>query len=125
MNLNNRLQKLKELMISHNLDGFLVPRSDMFSGEEVPENEERLKYISGFSGSSGFGIISSNINIKSAIFSDGRYKLQLKKEVDHINFDSFEGGIKEIGQFLIKNQNKMQVFQFFHLLMILILMNII
>ena len=105
MNLNNRLQKLKELMISYNLDGFLVPRSDMFSGEEVPENEERLKYISGFSGSSGFGIISSNINIKSAIFSDGRYKLQLKKEVDPIKFDCFEGGINEIGQFLIKYQN--------------------
>ena len=105
MNLNNRLQKLKELMISYHLDGFWVPRSDMFSGEEVPDNEERLKYISGFSGSSGFGIISSNINIKSAIFSDGRYKIQLKKEVDPINFNCFEGGINEISHFLIKNKN--------------------
>ena len=102
--MNSRLQKLKKLMILNNLDAFWVPRSDMFSGEEVLENQERLKYISGFSGSSGFSIISSNINVKSAIFSDGRYQLQLQKEVDLKNFDIFEGGINEIGSYLIKNQ---------------------
>ena len=91
-------------MVLNNLDALWVPRSDLYSGEEVPENEERLKYISGFSGSSGFSIVSSNINIKSAIFSDGRYQLQLKKEVDLKDFDIFEGGINEIGHFLIKNQ---------------------
>ena len=33
------------------LDALLVPRADMYSGEEVPEDEERLKYITNFSGS--------------------------------------------------------------------------
>ena len=42
------------------LDALLVPRADMYSGEEVPEDEERLKYITNFSGSAGYAIISAN-----------------------------------------------------------------
>ena len=64
------------------LDALLVPRADMYSGEEVPEDEERLKYITNFSGSAGYAIISANSEVKSILFSDGRYELQLKKEVD-------------------------------------------
>ena len=44
-------------MKSRKWDAFLVPRCDMFSGEEVPENEERLKFITNFSGSAGYAII--------------------------------------------------------------------
>ena len=97
-----RLKLLKENMIAKGFDAFLVPRGDMFSGEEVPKSEERLKYISKFSGSAGYGIISSNPRVKSAIFSDGRYQLQLEKEIDKNDFDIFEGGIKEISIFLKK-----------------------
>ena len=43
----------------------LVPRADMYSGEEVPEDEERLKYITNFSGSAGYAIISANSDVKS------------------------------------------------------------
>jgi Xaa-Pro aminopeptidase len=104
--LKNRLRLLQNEMTKNQIDCYFVPRVDMFSGEEVPQNEERLKYISGFSGSAGFGIVSSNPDIKSAIFSDGRYKLQIKKEINQNFFDSFEGNVKEIGIFLKKNQDK-------------------
>ena len=102
--MSNILKSLRENMIAKGFDAFLVPRCDMFSGEEVPKNEERLKYISKFSGSAGYCIVSSNPDVKSAIFSDGRYQLQMKKEVDTDNFDIFEGGIKEICMFLKKNE---------------------
>ena len=102
--LSNRIKILKEIMITQGFDAFLIPRGDMFSGEEVPESEERLKYISKFSGSAGYGIISSNPNVKSVIFSDGRYQLQMKKEIDITEFDIYEGGIAEIGLFLNKNK---------------------
>ena len=49
------------------LDALLVPRADMYSGEEVPEDEERLKYITNFSGSAGYAIISANSDVKSVI----------------------------------------------------------
>ena len=106
--MKNRLKLLQNEMIKNQIDCYLVPRVDMFSGEEVPQNEERLKYISGFSGSAGFGIISSNPDIKSAIFSDGRYKLQIKKEINQKDFDAFEGNVKEIGIFLKNNQDKFE-----------------
>ena len=95
-NLNFLINKMKE----KNYDAFLVPRGDVFSGEEVPKNEERLKYISNFSGSAGYAIISSVPKLKSAIFSDGRYKIQLKKEINSKEFNIFEGGIKEAYYFL-------------------------
>ena len=70
------------------LDALLVPRADMYSGEEVPEDEERLKYITNFSGSAGYAIIIANSDVKSVLFSDGRYELQLKKEVDPKYFEA-------------------------------------
>ncbi len=92
-------------MKSRKLDAFLVPRCDMFSGEEVPENEERLKFISNFSGSAGYAIISAKSALKSTVFSDGRYQLQLKKEVNSKYFNIFNGGFKEACLFLHKNKN--------------------
>ena len=92
-------------MKSRKLDAFLVPRCDMFSGEEVPEDEERLKFISNFSGSAGYAIISAKPELKSSIFSDGRYQLQLKKEINFKYFNTFNGGLKEVCLFLIKNKN--------------------
>ena len=103
--LSKELELLTYKMRQKKIDAFIVPREDMFSGEEVPKSEERLKYITNFSGSAGFAIILSNTNLKSAIFSDGRYQLQLRKQVDTNFFDIFNGGINEIGDFL-KNNNK-------------------
>ena len=68
--------KLKKLY------SLLFHREYIYYGEEVPEDEERLKYITNFSGSAGYAIISANSEVKSILFSDGRYELQLKKEVD-------------------------------------------
>ena len=90
------------------LDALLVPRADMYSGEEVPEDEERLKYITNFSGSAGYAVISSNSSVKSVIFSDGRYELQLKKEVDAKNFDCLNGGFKDVCLFLNANEKKLK-----------------
>ena len=100
-NINLLLNKIKVL----NLDAFLVPRSDMFSGEEVPPEEERLKFISNFTGSAGCALISSKSDLKSAIFSDGRYQLQMKNEVNTKYFDLFNGGFKEASNLLIKNSH--------------------
>jgi len=103
--LEKKLKFLTEKMKNRNWDAFLVPRCDMFFGEEVPEDEERLKFISNFSGSAGYAIISAKSKLKSAIFSDGRYQLQLKKEVNSKYFNTFYGGFKEVCIFLNNNKN--------------------
>ena len=110
--LSSELELLIYKMRQKKYDALLVPREDMFSGEEVPKSEERLKYITNFTGSAGFAIIVSNENLKSAIFSDGRYQLQLKKQVDTKFFDVFNGGINEIGNFLKDNEKYLKIIAF-------------
>ena len=109
--LSSELELLIYNMRQKKYDALLVPREDMFLGEEVPKSEERLKYITNFTGSAGFAIIVSNENLKSAIFSDGRYQLQLKKQVDTKFFDVFNGGINEIGNFLKDNEKYLKIIE--------------
>ena len=74
-----RLEALREVLRQRDLEGFLIPRSDEHLGEYVPNHSERLAFISGFSGSAGFAIVLLD---RAAIFSDGRYTLQLQAETD-------------------------------------------
>jgi Xaa-Pro aminopeptidase len=74
-----RVAALRKIITHQKLDGFIVPRSDEHQGEYVPPCQERLEYISGFTGSAGFAIILKH---KAAIFIDGRYTLQIKQQVD-------------------------------------------
>ena len=47
-----KINKLKKLFKKYNLDGYIIPKNDEFFNEYVPENKDRLKFISNFSGSS-------------------------------------------------------------------------
>ncbi len=70
-----KINKLKRLFNYNNLDGYIVPKNDEFFGEYTPENKDKLKFISNFSGSYGFALILKN---KNYLFVDGRYTLQAK-----------------------------------------------
>ena len=70
-----KINKLKKLFNYYNLDGYIVPKNDEFFGEYIPENKDKLKFISNFSGSHGFALILKN---KNYLFVDGRYTLQAK-----------------------------------------------
>ena len=70
-----KISKLRKLFKHHNLDGYIVPKNDEFFSEYVPQNKDKLKYISNFTGSYGFALILKNNNY---LFIDGRYTLQAK-----------------------------------------------
>src|SRR5690606_598076 len=61
------------------IDGFLVPRNDEFQGEYVPEACERLRWLTGFSGSAGSALI---LDDRAFLFVDGRYTLQVREQTD-------------------------------------------
>ena len=71
----NKIKKLKNFFKIYNLDGYLVPKNDEFFGEYIPNHKDNLKFISNFSGSSGFALI---LKKKNYLFVDGRYDLQAK-----------------------------------------------
>ena len=73
----NKLYKLRKLFRVHKLDGYIVSKNDEFFGEYTDEKNDKLKYISLFSGSFGYALI---LKKKAYLFVDGRYTLQAKKE---------------------------------------------
>ena len=75
----NRLAALRGRLAATGLDGFIIPRADEYLGEYVPPCADRLAWITGFTGSAGLAIVLAG---GAAVFSDGRYTLQLQQETD-------------------------------------------
>ena len=79
-----RLAALRGAMAAAGVDAFLVPRADAHQGENVAPHDERLAWLTGFTGSAGLAAIAAD---RAAIFVDGRYRLQVRGQVD---LDRFE-----------------------------------
>jgi Xaa-Pro aminopeptidase len=97
----NKINQLRNILNKQNCNAYLIPKNDEYFGEYVPKNKDRLKFISGFTGSTGLALILKN---KSYLFVDGRYTLQAKKEI----YKDFK--ICEIPKikphYILKNLNK-------------------
>ncbi len=74
-----RLAVLRDQLGRRRLDGFVVPRADAHPGEYLPGAAERLAWLTGFTGSAGTAVV---LKETAAIFVDGRYTLQVRKQVD-------------------------------------------
>ena len=72
-----KIEKLKKILIREKLDGYLIPKNDEFFGEYISKSNDRLNFISNFTGSYGFALIFKN---KNYLFVDGRYTLQAKNQ---------------------------------------------
>jgi Xaa-Pro aminopeptidase len=77
--LSARLSAFREELAKRNLSGFVVPRADQQQNEYVAPSEERLAWLTGFTGSAGLAVVLTR---EAAIFVDGRYTLQAAKQVD-------------------------------------------
>lgn len=75
----DRLKLVRALMAKAGVDVLLVPRADEYQGEYVPPCAERLKWLTGFSGSAGLAAIGVKT---AAVFVDGRYRVQVRAECD-------------------------------------------
>ena len=73
-----RLQALRSEMARAGVDGFLVPRADAHQGEYVAPHDERLAWLTGFTGSAGFCAVLPHV---AGVFIDGRYRTQVKAQV--------------------------------------------
>ena len=74
-----RVKALRTELFARGLDGFIVPRADRFQNEYVPPSDERLAWLTGFSGSAGMAIVLAD---RAVLFVDGRYQVQVRDEVD-------------------------------------------
>ena len=72
-----KINKLKKTFKKEKIDGYIIPKNDEFFGEYIPDHNDRLNFISNFSGSYGFALILEGQNY---LFVDGRYTLQANNQ---------------------------------------------
>jgi Xaa-Pro aminopeptidase len=78
-----RVAALRAELKRRGLDGLAVPRADRQQNEYLPASEERLAWLTGFTGSAGAAIVLAD---KAAVFVDGRYTVQAASQIDDTVF---------------------------------------
>lgn len=81
-----KLSQLKKFLKDQKIDFFLLPNSDEFFSEYLPEKEKRVQHLTGFTGSNATVIFGQE---KSYFFTDGRYILQASQQLDLNEFEIF------------------------------------
>ncbi len=81
--MSDKLARLRTEMKKRGIDGFFIPRADEFQGEYVPACASRLEWLTGFTGSAGYAVVTTD---KAGFFTDGRYTIQSRAQVDDADF---------------------------------------
>lgn len=105
MNNLDNLNKLKKALIKKNIDAYLVPKNDFFFNEFIKTGNDRLRYVSNFTGSAGTALI---LHKKNYLFVDGRYTLQAKQESGHL-FNIIDISKINILSFIKKNYTNIKI----------------
>ena len=95
-----RVQALRAELARRGLTGFIVPRADRHQNEYVPAADERLAWLTGFTGSAGVAVV---LKERAALFVDGRYTLQVRRQIDQSLFAIEHLGDNPPPQWLEKN----------------------
>jgi len=82
--IQQRLELVRQEMAKSNLDAFIIPRADEYLGEYVPPQNERLQWLSGFSGSAGVAVV---LKTRAAMFVGGRYTIKIRQQVPEASFE--------------------------------------
>ena len=86
------LPRLRAALTEAGLDGMVVPHEDEYQNEYVPPHLDRLQWATGFTGSAGAAVVFTD---RAAMFTDGRYTLQVRQQVapELFDYQRLEGGI--------------------------------
>lgn len=95
-----RLAALRGILAVRGLDGFVVPLTDEHMSEYVGSYAQRLAWLTGFTGSAGSAVILAD---RAAMFTDGRYTLQVRDQVDGDSFDYVDVPDSSVARWLGEN----------------------
>ncbi|MCX7123228.1 MAG: aminopeptidase family protein P [Gammaproteobacteria bacterium] len=104
MNLPQKLEALRALMHTHQLDYYLAPGTDPHQSEYMPAMWQRRSFISEFDGSAGDVVIGLE---KAYLWTDGRYELQAKNQLNPAHYDFFisaQGSDSSMNLFFAKQE---------------------
>ena len=106
---DKKLEQLRGWMASEKIDTYLVPHADRFQSEYLPPGDERLAWLTGFTGSAGMSAILKD---KAVLFTDGRYTLQAASETDAAHYEVVEAPPASPATFLEQHLDKGAVIGF-------------
>ncbi|MEX1083099.1 MAG: aminopeptidase P family N-terminal domain-containing protein [Xanthobacteraceae bacterium] len=95
-----RVAALRAELKRRGLDGFIVPHADRHQSEYLPPSEERLAWLSGFTGSAGTALVLAD---QAVLFTDGRYALQAREQTDPAIFSIEHSVEKPLHEWLEAN----------------------
>src|SRR5687768_18275025 len=93
----DKLQAVRDILTRQRLSGYIQPLNDEYMSEYPPACNRRLEWLTGFTGSAGSVAVLAS---KAAFFTDGRYTLQAKNEVDASLFNLFNSGTTSMESWL-------------------------
>lgn len=91
MTSKEKVAVLRATMKKNNVDAFIVYSADPHIGEYLPKEWQERTWLSGFTGSAGFVVVTHN---KAGLWTDGRYFTQAPKELAGSGIDLFKMGIE-------------------------------
>ncbi|MEO0702422.1 MAG: aminopeptidase P family protein [Pseudomonadota bacterium] len=94
-----RLAALRAEMAKLGISAFVVPRADIHQGEYVAPKDERLSWLTGFTGSAGFAVALAE---EAAVFIDGRYTVQVRAQVDTDHFTPVDWPKTKLASWLVE-----------------------
>lgn len=92
LEIRNRIANLRSFMMEKGITAFIIPSTDPHSGEYVPEHWESRKWISGFSGSAGTVVITTE---NAGLWTDSRYFLQAEEQLEGTGIQLFKDRLPE------------------------------
>ncbi len=112
MTANEKIQKIRELMIKNNVDIYIIPSADFHQSEYVGEYFRCREYVSRFTGSAGTLVITRK---KSYLWTDGRYFIQAENQIKGSEIELCKSGTEgtpTITEFLKKNTKENEILAF-------------
>lgn len=99
----SKLQDLRTTLKTEAIEYYLLPLLDEYGFEYVPNHHKRLEWLTGFTGSNAYAVIGLE---KAAIFTDGRYRLQIRNEVSADCYEIYDFSEMTPQSWLLKNAPK-------------------
>ncbi|HPW88327.1 MAG TPA: aminopeptidase P family protein [Kaistella chaponensis] len=91
MTSSEKIVALRQKMSENNIDAFIIYSADPHMSEYLPAEWQERTWLSGFSGSAGFVVITKN---KGGLWTDGRYFVQAPQELEGSGIDLFKEGME-------------------------------
>ena len=93
MNRRERLEKLRDLMEREGIDYYVIPTSDPHMSEYVLDRYKSRVYMTGFTGSAGFVVVTQD---EALLWADGRYHVQAEKQIEGSDFKLMKWGLEGV-----------------------------